>query len=671
MSLSFGCSWSSSLGVSAIYPAPKASIRGAMMNPDVRYFTGKHVIIRNNELLSSFVLLLRCIDISSISVECIFKRGPVIFSDGERSRYDIRKIEPVSLEICVIQHGSKAETISVSISLGSDISRDLLQDVLSIPAVYVGKGLKEGLHVFWSLGITEPSRLWDLEVYQRGRTLGLVNIGQRERLGCGSEESSRQRLLAERADALCLGRMCTGLGVHMSDPRVITSSGYDAELMRSRLEVYSCLYRAQVLDALDNDTLDHFSRIEMPWVVTNARMEWNGIRVDRMKAAEILAGSSVHWPVWEGALQKFSIVDVSSPQELVRHFRSLKLLSYFEKGGGYAFSQSALKEYKALHPSVDIIRKARQIKSLETEQILHVNLVCQDGRVHPVHLQLHAETGRQGANLPNVLGFSKVLRNLVVPEDGYGIGEVDLSQIEVGIAAGFYNDHYLIRAFNSGDVYSDMAKGYFKNELQPSDLQLSSEDFKKAHGQKRASLKTCVLAILYGGTEHTIRTRLGCSQKSAVDMKQGFLEMLPQIRDRLSNGVLYDVRRGYVRLVSGLKVFLDPVLSEDARRRLAMNAPIQGSAAAVFKAAGNRLDKVYQKYGARLLIPLHDSYVFEAPLDCLSEVAELTRIIMCETVSEFFPSILARAEVNIAHPQSWNKDGLFNAANLWIEEGKY
>lgn len=641
------------------------------MNPDVRYFTGKHVFIRNDDLLASFVLLLRCISISSISVECIFRRGPVIFSDGERSRYDIRKVEPVSLELCVTPHGIKAGAISVSISLSPEISRDLLQDVLSIPAIYVGKGLKEGLHVFWSLGITEPSRLWDLEVYQRGRTLGLVNIAQRERQESGLGESSRQRLLADRADVLCLGRMCTGLGVHIPDSRVITSSGYDAEVMRSRLEAYSCLYRAQVLDALDNDTLDHFLRIEMPWVITDARMEWNGIRVDRMKAAEVLAGCSMHWPAWEAALRRFSIADVNSHQELVRHFQSLKLLSYFEKGEGYAFSQSALKEYKALHPSIDIIRKARQIKSLESEQLLNMNLVCQDGRVHPVHLQLHAETGRQGANLPNVLGFSKVLRNLVVPEEGYGIGEVDLSQIEVGIAAGFYNDHYLIHAFNSGDVYSDMAKRYFKNELSPSDLELSSEDFKKTHGQKRALLKTCVLAMLYGGTEHTIRTRLGCSQRSAADLKQGFLEMLPQIRDRLDNGVLCDVRRGYVRLVSGLKLFLDPVLSEGARRRLAMNAPIQGSAAAVFKAAGNRLDKVYQKYGARLLIPLHDSYVFEAPLGCLSEVAELTRIIMCETVSEFFPSILARAEVNIAYPQSWNKDGLFNAANLWIEAGKY
>ena len=79
--------------------------------------------------------------------------------------------------------------------------------------------------------------------------------------------------------------------------------------------------------------------------------------------------------------------------------------------------------------------------------------------------------------------------------------------------------------------------------------------------------------------------------------------------------------------------------------------------------AGNRLDVYFQRFGARLLLPHHDAFVFEAPKEHLKEVAELTSRVMCEAVQEMFPMLKPRAEINIEHPECWNKDR--NVDLLW------
>jgi DNA polymerase I-like protein with 3'-5' exonuclease and polymerase domains len=103
-------------------------------------------------------------------------------------------------------------------------------------------------------------------------------------------------------------------------------------------------------------------------------------------------------------------------------------------------------------------------------------------------------------------------------------------------------------------------------------------------------------------------------------------------------------------------------------RNWMMNHPVQGSAAVAFKAAGNRLDRVYRRHDAWLVIPVHDAFVFEAPLADLEEVAELTKRVMCDVVQEYFPQLHPQAEVNIGQPRCWNKDGHADAIERWMED---
>ena len=98
------------------------------------------------------------------------------------------------------------------------------------------------------------------------------------------------------------------------------------------------------------------------------------------------------------------------------------------------------------------------------------------------------------------------------------------------------------------------------------------------------------------------------------------------------------------------------------------NHPVQGSAAVVFKAAGNRLSRLYRRYEARIIVPFHDAYIFEAPSERLQEVANLTERVMCDTVQEYFPCLIPRVEVNLSRPDCWNKDGKADAFEKWLED---
>ena len=92
-----------------------------------------------------------------------------------------------------------------------------------------------------------------------------------------------------------------------------------------------------------------------------------------------------------------------------------------------------------------------------------MNLSGRDGRVHPKYWQLGADSGRETSTSPNVMGLNAKYRYIVVPEEGHGIGGADWSQVEVGIAGAIYGDGNLIEMFNTGDVYSRMAKIFYES----------------------------------------------------------------------------------------------------------------------------------------------------------------------------------------------------------------
>jgi DNA polymerase-1 len=408
----------------------------------------------------------------------------------------------------------------------------------------------------------------------------------------------------------------------------------------------------------------------MPWALTNARMAWRGVRVDPEKCRQVRGACVGHLDALGPWLREHGIGNVRSHPQLRAFFQRVGLLELFWRDGRLSFDREALADFNDRHPAIPLIRAAKKVLQLQGDKLLTGELVGADGRVHPDHRQLGTDTGRQSCRWPNILGLGKVFRPLVVPEPGRGIGEADLSQIEVGLAAAVYGDERLVEMFNTGDVYSAMAQLFYWEQLPEEVRTLPSLAFKqhKEFAWMRARMKRCTLGILYGLTPHGLALYLGISRSEAAALQERFMAMFPALRQALADTASFGGLRGYVPTVSGLRRHRARRGQVSAWERNWMtNHPVQGSAAVVFKAAGNRLDRLYQAHDAWLIVPLHDAYVFEAPLEAIEEVGGLTGRVLCESVQEYFPQLRPRAEVNVNQPHCWNKDGQADSLDHWMK----
>ena len=273
------------------------------------------------------------------------------------------------------------------------------------------------------------------------------------------------------------------------------------------------LYPLQVQKAVQHGLLRHCETVEMDWVITNARIEWTGVRVDARKRDEAIARISAHLEKLEKHLAaEYGIQNTRSHKQLTEFFQGCGLLHKFLQGGKVSFDKKILKKNAGLHPAIALLRAARRASDLLADKLLSPDFIGEDGRVRAEHRQLGTDTGRQTSRWPNFLGLDRVLRPLVIPEEGYGIGEVDWSQVEVGVAAAMYGDDELVRMFNSGDVYSSMAQHFFRDELPEEDLTISGKEFKAKHKALRNQMKSCTLGIIYGITPVGLAQTLGNHQ---------------------------------------------------------------------------------------------------------------------------------------------------------------
>jgi DNA polymerase-1 len=213
-----------------------------------------------------------------------------------------------------------------------------------------------------------------------------------------------------------------------------------------------------------------------------------------------------------------------------------------------------------------------------------------------------------------------------------------------------------------------MALRLFGDQIPREDRNLSWREFKRKHEKLRNKAKPLVLGIIYGKGIPSLATDLRCSLHEAERLMANFRSLYPALCLGMERARSDSARRGYA-YVSGLRRFRagSGSITPHQLRGLG-NACIQGTAALVFFDAGNRLRKLYRRYGARLILPVHDAYVFEAPIDHLEEVAELTRSVMIQTVQEWFPVLRPRAEINIKHPECWNHEGHHDSVERFLED---
>ena len=265
--------------------------------------------------------------------------------------------------------------------------------------------------------------------------------------------------------------------------------------------------------------------------------------------------------------------------------------------------------------------------------------------IYPQYNQLGTHTGRVTSKHPSIMSLDRFLRPLIIPEEGRSIGEADWSQIEIGIFAALYRDRNLIAMFNSGDVYSEMAKVFYRKEIQKTDFQLSMKKFKRKYPKQRHTMKTCILGIIYGMTQKGLGEKLSCSVVEAQRLYQDVINMMSKFQT-IQAEVDWSAIRGYASTATNLHRHRGKSGKVGSwEKKWLLNHTVQGTGAAIFKVTANRLSQLYRPLDATIIIPLHDSFVFEAPNENLKKVVALTKRVMRESVREFFPVLKPKVEV--------------------------
>jgi len=612
-------------------------------------------IIDNKEKASEMVSWVFQNPVSFIGISSVYSEGKWVMFKGE-IHSNPHAISPHTISLSFAQTTRKETKFNnYVLDLRKKSVWESLLKVLKLPIPFVGHDLKPILFCLWKKGIQTPRTVWDSLIFEK-----LSNRRQ--------EQAYSQYGITRKEDEAfwySLHSICHMRGVpHQTqrDEAIIRES--IAKAAKRALE--SCefnfaikdaeaaaqLYLLQVKQAVKDGTLQHLVSIEMPFVATNARMEWDGVRVANRKANKRAEKYRLQVKKYQKRASKQGLSDLNCDYSLKRFLKDKGVGNILLKKD--SFKTEDLKKIEAVHKVMPSVIKYRKYYKLSAQLDALLALVHESEFAHPTYNQLGTKTGRLTSTKPNIIGLNGKLRRYIIPREGYGIRSVDWSQMEPGIVAAMSGDEKLLGMFNAGDVYSEMARQFYKKKLPKKARKLSDEKFKAKYGAMRQTMKECMIGIIYGKTPFGIARDMGCSIEVAQRLFRKFTQMFPDLAGfMLANGQTSG-ERGYSSTVTNVHCHRGATgpVSDKEIRSLA-NHTIQGTGAAIFKSTANKLTRLYEAYDARIIVPMHDEFVFEAPEDRLQEVAKLTARVMRETMREFFPELRPKAEIAKTDKRSW------------------
>ena len=375
------------------------------------------------------------------------------------------------------------------------------------------------------------------------------------------------------------------------------------------------------------DTL--FRDIEMPLVFTLFDMEQNGIRVeaDALKQyGDQLAGkiAELEKEIYEEAGETFNI---NSPKQLgVVLFENMKLPGGRKTKTGYSTAADVLEKLAPEHPVVAKILEYRQYTKLKSTYADGLaNYIQDDGRIHGKFNQTITATGRISSTEPNLqnipvrMELGRLIRKVFIPEEGYRFVDADYSQIELRILAHCSGDAHLIQAYREAqDIHRMTASQVFKTPFdEVTDLQ-------------RRNAKAVNFGIVYGISSFGLSQDLSITRKEASQYIESYFETYPGIKKFLDDSVTHAKEEGYAVTLFGRRRPIPELKSSNFMQRnfgerVAMNAPIQGTAADIMKIAMIDVDRELRKRGlrSRIVLQIHDELLIEAPLEEEEEVKNL------------------------------------------------
>ena len=392
-----------------------------------------------------------------------------------------------------------------------------------------------------------------------------------------------------------------------------------------------------------------YYEIELPLCPVLYRMEKAGVAIDKVQLEQF--GKMLTQRIADCETLIFSYsngpFNINSTKQLGELlFDKLGLPPIKKTKTGYSTNAEVLEKLKSKHPIIPAIMDYRMLTKLNSTYADGLmKAIGEDGRIHTTFQNLVTATGRLSSTEPNLQNIpvrtdlGAEIRKMFIPKDGYVLVDADYSQIELRVLAHIADDETMQNAFRTGlDIHTATASQVFSvpaEEVTP---------------LQRRNAKAVNFGIVYGISEFSLAEDIGVSRYEAKAYIESYLTNYKGVKTYMKQVVADAGRIGYTQTLYGRRRWIPELKSTNfnirqGAERIALNTPIQGTAADLIKLAMIRVDKALAEHfpDAKLLLQVHDELIVECPQEIAQQVAELVSAQM-EQVAKLNVPLLAEAK---------------------------
>ena len=447
-------------------------------------------------------------------------------------------------------------------------------------------------------------------------------------------------------DDLMISSYLLGLNIKDDVAYLAVSKGYEIEYqnvllkkstgenrIQNIVKIANFLYEVNdefISKLKDNNLYDLYKNIEMPLIPVLSKMEKQGMKVDKNTLIE--QGENISKKldlltkeIYKEAGEEFNISSVKQLGEIL--FEKLAIAKGKKSKTGYKTDVSTLEKLVDKHPIINLILEYRNLSKLKSTYIEGLqNTIHDDGKIHTIFKQTIARTGRLSSIEPNLQNIpareelGRQIRKAFIPENDLFLS-CDYSQIELRILAHIANCPSMIDTFkNGGDIHAKVA----------SDINgVSLEEVTK---EMRSKAKSVIFGIVYGISGFGLMENLHIKKAEADYFIDKYYKMYPEVKAYMNSMIEKARTDGYVTTIFNRKRVIDEVhntnyMIRQMGERMAINTPIQGSAADIMKLAMIKVNEKLEKENiqSKLILQIHDELIFDVKKEELEKLEKIVK----------------------------------------------
>ena len=419
------------------------------------------------------------------------------------------------------------------------------------------------------------------------------------------------------------------------------------------------LYEKFKQDLDKENLLKFFDTLEMPLVEVLAGIETNGVKINDKLLKDLSADfgkriKGIEKKVWKMAGAEFNLASPKQLKEVLFDTLQISTAGISKTKTGLSTAAGQLEKLQGQHEIIDLILEFRELSKLKSTYLdaLPALISKVDGRVHTSFNQTVTSTGRLSSSEPNLQNIpirtetGGQIRKAFIAEKGMKIVKADYSQIELRIIASLANDKAMLKIFKSGGDIHTMTAALINN--------LKPEEVTK---EIRRTAKEINFGVLYGMGAWGLSNRTGISNTEAQKFIFKYFDTFKEVKKWLDETVDVAKEKGYVETLYGRRRYITEINSSiqqvsNSAERMAVNMPIQGTAADLIKLAMVQIHKKLPAVSpkSRMILQVHDELVFEVPEKEVPKVAKFIRDTMCGVME-----LKAPIEAEVSSGDNWSE----------------